>query len=125
MGGEYDVTQTVKIMNLIADGGVVAEKMIKQPGPLLLKLGNLMQLSDELIALATLDSKTLKLELGELVAADRDALEAAFKAKFVLQDVAVEGLVEEGLHLTRIGGEFVKSMIEFAKKIQAASAKPA
>lgn len=122
MSGQHGTQNLGLVLDILAEGGNVAEKMIAEEGSFLSKAGNLMDLSDELFSLTRLDGAELKLETGELDATDIGDLNTRFQKKFDLKDDAVEGLVEEGLLLAQDAAVLVKRSIAFAGKIKAAKA---
>src|SRR5690606_3908050 len=96
MGGQHGVEQVGKVLDVVVEGGNIAEDVIKGQG-VLGKITPVGQILDELMALSTLDVAKLKLEAGEIDVADKAALVERFKAKFDLEDDHAESLVEEGL----------------------------
>lgn len=122
MGGQHGIENVGKALDVLAEGGNVAEDVLKAPDGFVAKVSPLTQMLDELMALATLDGKEFKLEIGEIDEADLADLKSRFKAKFDLVDDAVEELLEEGLDLLHGGGEYILAVISFAKKLKAAKA---
>jgi hypothetical protein len=118
MSGQYGVEQVGKVLDVVVEGGNVAEEVIKGQG-VLGKITPVGQLLDELMALSSLDGAKLKLEVGEIDSADKAALVERFKAKFDLEDDHVEGLVEEGLGLASAAHDLIAASIAFAKKVKA------
>ncbi len=119
MGGEHGVDQLVLGLEVLAEGGNVAEKMAKKDQSLGSRLGHLLLLSDELIALSGLDGKEFKAQAMELDAADRAKLVLKFQEKFDLENDIAEKAIEQGLILLVRGTELVVDSIEFAKALRA------
>lgn len=121
MAGQYGVEQVGKVLDVVVEAGNVVEDVIKGQGVLgkIMPVGSIL---DELMALSSLDAAMLKLEAGEIDAADKAALVERFKAKFDLADEHVEALVEEGLQIASSGHDLVVSAIAFAQKVKAGKA---
>lgn len=118
MAGEHGTKNAALILNLLAEGGNVAEKMIKQEGSFFQKIANLSMLFDEVMALFGLNLQELGKELGELDDADIAELKEAFKAKFDLSDEQMEGIIEDGLALAvKLGGD-AKDIIAWVQKFK-------
>ena len=119
MGGTHGVEQLKKVLDVLVEGGNVADKMINEQGGLMKRLAHLVSVSDELFALTGLDTDQLKKEWGELDEADRMALKDHMKAKFDLADDVLEAKVEAGLELAAQAGELVVDVVAFAKSLKA------
>lgn len=124
MGGQHGTQNLELVLDVLAEGGNVAEKMVQEEGGFLTKAKHLTDLTDELFALTRLNGGEFKLEAGELDAEDLAKLNARFQQKFDLQDDVVEGIVEEGVLLAQDTAVLVKRVLAFAGKIKAAK-KPA
>ena len=124
MSGAHGTKNAILVLNLLAEGGNIADKMIHSPGSLVSKLMFLGAAFDEIISLTGLDAKELVEEFKEMDAADMAALHEAFKAKFDLQDDKVEALVEEGIMLAKEYGDAVLKTVEWVKKLKAPAAAP-
>jgi len=118
MGGQHGVENTVKVLDLLIEGGNIAEDIIKDNGSAFQKMAHLLQLTDELAGLSTFNASDFKLEVGELDSEDLSTLYERFKTKFDLADDHVEGLVEEGLGMVKEGYAFTKKIIDFANKVK-------
>ena len=119
MGGQYGTKNIIKVIEMLAEGGNVAEKMLDSKGGTISKLSNLSSLFDEVMALTTLDANLLRNELKELDAADNAAILAAAKAKFDIDDDELEGKIEEGLDLIFELKEMGAKVMTYAKSLNA------
>jgi len=119
MGGTHGTEQLKKVLDVLIEGGMVADRMLSESGGWLKRLSHLTAVADEVFALTGLDTAALKAEWGELDEGDRSSLVAHFKAKFDLPDDQVEAKVEAGLSLAAKAGELVLEVIDFSKTLKA------
>lgn len=120
MGGQYDTTEINKLVDVVAEGGNVAELIANEQGDTAAKLGHLMKVTDELFALTSLNIDKLKKQAGELDAEDRQKMLDRFGAKFNLENDRVEALFESGLALGNKAFDLVKEIIAFAQDMKTA-----
>ena len=124
MGGEHGVENSLKVLELLAEGGNVAEDMAQGSGSFLDKAKHLAKLTDELWALTGVSWGELAKELKELDGEDRQKLYDGFKVKFNLDNDVVEALVEDGVFLVSDYASLAKRTVAFAKRIKAAASTP-
>lgn len=120
MGGAHGVVNTIKVLDLLWEGGNVAEDIANEQGGTAAKAMHLMQLVDELAALPGVDWAEFKAERGEYDSEDWDQIMAAARAKFELDDNVLEAKIEEGLILVREGVDFVKKARAYVQTLKTA-----
>jgi hypothetical protein len=109
------IDQLKKVVDVLAEGGNVAEKMLSEKAGPIAKATHLLKLSDELIGLAGLQPALLKEQFKDLDAAEKAELIAHAKAKLDLVDDAVEAKIEAGLDLAIEAVELVTKLLAFVK----------
>lgn len=119
MGGAHGVVNTNKVLDVIWEGGNVAEDIAKAEGNTLQKLSPLMSLFDELMALPDVDWAEFKAERGEYDSEDWAAMVAHAKSKFDLDDDVLEAKIEEDLSLAKEGVEFAIAVRDYVKSLKA------
>jgi hypothetical protein len=116
------IEQSKKVVDVVADVGGALEKIAADKGSVFAKLSHLMPLSGDMITLAGTDFAALKQELADLDDAEKAQLLAEFKAKFQLDDAALEGKIEAGLDLAIQAEELAAKIVAFSKSLKAAPA---
>ncbi len=122
MGGQHGIENTGKVLDLLAEGGNVAEDMVKSKGGFISKITHLSALFDEVLALTSFNAGECGMELKELDDEDVAKLKERFKAKFDLDGEVLEAAIEEGLDLLQLYAEAVPKTIAWAKKLKGAPA---
>lgn len=125
MSGSHGVENTIKMVQLIAEAGNVAEDVAKAKGGLLGKIGLVSDLFDEIMALTSVNWGELKNELGELDDEDMAQVTAALKEKLDLDNDLLEDKIEKGVELLVAGKDFVEDVIAFSKSLKEKPEAPA
>jgi len=107
-----------KIVELIAEGINVVHAVINKEG-----IFKLFALSDEVMALASLDVEKFKSQLSSLSPEGRAELDNLFKSKLVLSDKALEAKIESGELLVEECVDIVIDGVEVVKRAKSAIEK--
>jgi len=118
MSGKHGVNNLQKFVELLAEGGNVAEDIHTSNGGLFSKIAHLSDLFDEVMAIMNVDFAELKKEASELDEADLKSLTTALKEKLDLADDAFEGKVESAIDLIVEGKDFVEKVIAFSRSLK-------
>ena len=94
MSGQYGIEQIKKVALAGCELLNVISKVVHKQG-----IFTVFQLSDELMALSSIDGEALKKEISELDQADRDGIKSLVKEKLVLQNPVVESKIEGGVDI--------------------------
>jgi len=113
MAGQFGIEQIKKILFAAVESVNVASKVLHKEGIFVV-----FQLSDELMALSTVDLEALKKEISELDKADRDTIRDALKAKLVLVNPGIEQKIEGGVDLVEEGVQIVEQVIGLVSKVK-------
>lgn len=113
MSGQHGVSELIKLVELGAEAANVAFKVADKEGAFVV-----FQLSDELMALSSVDQDALKKQFGELDKEDRAQVRAAFAAKLVLKNKDLEGKIEKATDLLDEGIELLFSILSYGSKVQ-------
>lgn len=118
MDGKFGVENLKKVLDIVLEGGNVAEDIAKEEGNTMAKIGHVTQMFDELMALTGVDFSLLDDEIKELGDVDRAELLAHMKSKFDLENDVLELKIEEGLSLAKEASDFVLKVISYVKALK-------
>lgn len=105
----------VKVLALVCELGNVLEQVLVKK-----KRMAFFSLSDEMFALASLDTVQFKNELMELDGDDRVKLITELKKKLDLEDDHMEMLIEEGADLAQDAVVMLTKLVAFYQKVKGA-----
>lgn len=114
-----------KLVDVLADLGNVADKIVGEHGGLVLRLAHLMPLSGDALLIAGVDWSSAKAELVSLDEAGKQALLTEMDVRFQIGNQALELKIEEAMALAVEAEELIVRMVAFGKSFSAPAPVPA
>lgn len=108
---QYGLENIKKAVNAAVEVVNVVSKIVHKQG-----IFSVFQLSDELVALGTIDVEAFKKEVSELSAEEKAELKQTIKDKLSLVDKEVEAKIESGLDLVEKGTALVEKVVGILKE---------
>lgn len=99
--------------------GNVIDKMSADGSPMIGKLGHLMMLTDELMALPTIKFNEIGKQVADLDVQEMAEIHAAIKSKLDIADDKLEHVVEGGIGILVKLGALVQEGVALAKTLKA------
>lgn len=117
MTEKFGIENMKKLLALVIEIGNVIDKMVGTPG--LAKLGHLMMLMDEAMALATVDWKLLDDEYKDFSAVEKEEINAFLEAKFDISNDKIEEVVERSWRLFMRTESIIHDVLGLVKFVKA------
>lgn len=116
--------QIIKALDVLIEGGNVADAAAHDQGNAIAKLSHLTKLLDEVMALGSFSAPALVAQIKDLSSEEKAQIVSHFKAKLDLANDVLEAKIEAGLDLLIEVVTFAESGVALVKKVGAAF-KPA
>lgn len=114
---QFGTEQIIKVLDVIIEAGNVAPK-VQQASNVVGKISALLPMTDELVALISLQPTVLKKEWADLSVEEKSEIMTHAKDKYDIEDDGLEAKVEEGLMLVNEAVNFVAKAIDYAKSFK-------
>lgn len=112
---QHGTEELQKILFFIVEAGNVADAIEKQKN-WIGKATAILPLTDEFIALLSLNPKKVTLEWKDFSKEEKEKLFVLAKEKYDIPDDQKESLIEEGLHVVSKLVDMTKEIVDYSKK---------
>ncbi len=114
MSEKHGVDQIIKVLDLVVEGGNVADAVSKAES-VMSKVMAVVPIADELLRIMSLSPVALKVQFKDLDDTERDQLREHVREKFDISDDVLEQKLEDGLDLVTDLVSLVDRAVDYAK----------